>query len=229
MAPQSLRKRLSLSARAAMRLAHGWTQQQAADEWGLRWPDRLKDKKWFSYQERWPNGGRPPSLGDLDKLAQLYQCAVTDLLTDLDYGDLDPAAAAEPTSGTPMTPSWTSHRAHQDSDGIEAGRRGGTVEILDDLAQMATWSSPGAELATTTAADIAAMGAFSAAFQVADRKLGGGALYEPVARYLRDEVAPRLLAAIGGAAEAESFAAAASLTLDPPIGFGGWGRRRVWP
>lgn len=88
-----LRGRLSVSARAAMRLAHGWTQQQAADQWGLRWPDRPKDKKWFSYQECWPNGGRPPSLGDLDKLALLYQCSVTDLLADLDYGDLDPATS----------------------------------------------------------------------------------------------------------------------------------------
>jgi transcriptional regulator with XRE-family HTH domain len=88
-----LRGRLSVSARAGMRLAHGWTQQRAADEWGLRWPDKPKDKKWFSYQERWPNGGRAPSLGDLNKLAQLYQCTVTDLLTDLDYSDLDPAAS----------------------------------------------------------------------------------------------------------------------------------------
>ena len=97
----TLRRELSVSARAAVRLAHGWTQQQAANEWGLRWPDRPKDKKWFSYQERWPNGGRPPSLGDLDKLAQLYQCAVTDLLTDLDYGDLDPLADRQaPVSST---------------------------------------------------------------------------------------------------------------------------------
>jgi transcriptional regulator with XRE-family HTH domain len=87
-----LRGQLSVSARAAMRLAHGWTQQRAADEWELRWPDKPKEKKWFSYQERWPNGGRAPSLADLNKLAQLYQCAVTDLLTDLDYGDLDPLA-----------------------------------------------------------------------------------------------------------------------------------------
>ncbi|MGH2370683.1 MAG: hypothetical protein ACRDI2_21105, partial [Chloroflexota bacterium] len=88
-----LRSELSVSARAAMRLAHGWTQQRAAEEWGLRWPDKPKDKKWFSYQERWPNGGRAPSLADINRLAQLYQCAVTDLLTDLGYGDLDPAAS----------------------------------------------------------------------------------------------------------------------------------------
>jgi transcriptional regulator with XRE-family HTH domain len=91
----TLRAQLSVSARAAMRLAHGWTQQQAADEWELRWPDRPKDKKWFSYQERWPNGGRPPSLADLDRLAQLYQCAVTDLLTDLSYQHLDPATRSD--------------------------------------------------------------------------------------------------------------------------------------
>ena len=93
---ETLRRELSVSARAAMRLAHGWTQQQAAEQWGLRWPERPKDKKWFSYQERWPNGGRPPSLGDLNRLAQLYQCTVTDLLTDLDYQMVDSAARDAP-------------------------------------------------------------------------------------------------------------------------------------
>jgi transcriptional regulator with XRE-family HTH domain len=83
-----------------MRLAHSWTQQQAADEWERRWPDRPKDKKWFSYQERWPNGGRAPSLSDLHRLAQLYQCAVADLLSDVSYSDLDPLAEARQLSDT---------------------------------------------------------------------------------------------------------------------------------
>jgi transcriptional regulator with XRE-family HTH domain len=115
-----LRGELSVSARAAMRLAHSWTQQQAAEQWGLRWPDRPKDKKWFSYQERWPNGGRPPSLDDLHKLAQLYQCALADLLTDLDYQDLDLAtnAVEEPArASSPVEPTAVSSSRSPGRDG----------------------------------------------------------------------------------------------------------------
>ncbi len=77
------RERFSVNARTALRLAHGWTQQQAADEWTKRWPDDPKTFKNFSYWEQWPSGnGYEPSLGVLARLAELYQCAVADLLAD---------------------------------------------------------------------------------------------------------------------------------------------------
>ena len=78
-----LRERFGVNARVAMRLAHGWTQQRAADEWTKRWPDDPKMAKNFSYWEQWPSeSGYEPSLGVLTRLAQLYQCAIADLLLD---------------------------------------------------------------------------------------------------------------------------------------------------
>src|SRR5262245_36992579 len=44
-----LRSRHGVNARAALRLAHGWSQRQAAEEWNARWPDDLKSAKNFSY------------------------------------------------------------------------------------------------------------------------------------------------------------------------------------
>jgi transcriptional regulator with XRE-family HTH domain len=74
--------------RVALRQAHGWSQPQAADRWNARWPDDPKTFKSFSYWEQWPAPtGHPPSLDTLDRLAQLYECRITDLLTDCaDYG-----------------------------------------------------------------------------------------------------------------------------------------------
>ncbi len=81
--------------RVALRLAHGWSQPQAAARWTARWPDDPKTFKNFSYWEQWPGPtGHSPSLETLDKLAQLYECKMTDLLADCrDYG-------ARPPGGT---------------------------------------------------------------------------------------------------------------------------------
>ena len=77
------RERFGVNARVALRLAHGWTQQRAADEWTNRWPDDPKTFKNFSYWEQWPSvSGYEPSLDVLTRLAELYQCAVVDLLVD---------------------------------------------------------------------------------------------------------------------------------------------------
>lgn len=85
-----LRERYSYNARAAIRLAHGWSQQQAANEWNRRWPNELKVAKNFSYWETWPESGHAPSLRTLDRLAQLYGCCTSDLLADIsDYRHLD--------------------------------------------------------------------------------------------------------------------------------------------
>ncbi|MGH3775886.1 MAG: hypothetical protein ACRDRR_09135 [Pseudonocardiaceae bacterium] len=92
----ALQQRYRLNARVAFRYAHGWSQRQAADEWNQRWPDELKTFKTFSYWELWPSStGHAPSFGNLGKLAELYECAVSDLLGDLaDFRHLDTAAGS---------------------------------------------------------------------------------------------------------------------------------------
>ncbi|HEX5189226.1 MAG TPA: hypothetical protein VFW16_06785 [Streptosporangiaceae bacterium] len=74
--------------RVALRQAHGWSQPQAAERWTELWPEDPKTFKNFSYWEQWPGQtGHSPSLDTLDRLARLYECKVTDLLTDCqDYG-----------------------------------------------------------------------------------------------------------------------------------------------
>lgn len=69
--------------RVAFRLAHDWSQRQAAEAWNQRWPADMKTFKNFSYWEQWPaTTGYAPSLEVLARLAELYQCSVADLLTD---------------------------------------------------------------------------------------------------------------------------------------------------
>nr|WP_232425559.1 helix-turn-helix transcriptional regulator [Pseudofrankia inefficax] len=80
-----------LNARLAFRLAHGWTQDQAARQWTARWPADPKNDKAFSYWESWPaRGGRAPSPDTLRRLAELYLCRPGDLLDGFDYSALDP-------------------------------------------------------------------------------------------------------------------------------------------
>jgi hypothetical protein len=95
--------------RVALRQTHGWSQPQAAARWTARWPDDPKTFKNFSYWELWPGGtGHAPSLGTLDRLAQLYECSVTDLLADCgDYSSPQvPRRAAAPsrTGHAPLSP-----------------------------------------------------------------------------------------------------------------------------
>lgn len=80
------RQRYNVNARVALRLAHGWSQRQAADLWNERWPAEPKTFKNFSYWENWPSKtGYAPSLDVLGRLAELYECCVGDLLVD--YAD----------------------------------------------------------------------------------------------------------------------------------------------
>ena len=87
------RSKYRVNARVAFRLARSWSQRDAADEWNRRWPDEPKTLKNFSYWELWPSStGHEPSLAVLDRLAQLYDCSVSDLVADLsDYRDQDSA------------------------------------------------------------------------------------------------------------------------------------------
>jgi hypothetical protein len=79
----ALRERHGINARVAFRWAHGWSQSQVADAWCERWPDDPKTFKSISYWERWPESGHAPSLSTLDRLAQLYECNIADLVEDL--------------------------------------------------------------------------------------------------------------------------------------------------
>jgi hypothetical protein len=87
------RARYGVNARVAIRLAHCWSQEQAAAEWNRLWPADPKTFKNFSYWELWPSQtGHAPSLDTLTRLAEMYQCSVADLLADCpDYRSLDPA------------------------------------------------------------------------------------------------------------------------------------------
>jgi hypothetical protein len=79
-----------LNARLAFRLAHGWTQDDAARAWSARWPSDPKSGKSFSYWESWPAaGGRAPTPAILRRLAELYHCRPGDLLDGVDHGALD--------------------------------------------------------------------------------------------------------------------------------------------
>jgi hypothetical protein len=100
----ALQQRYRINARIALRYAHCWSQRRAADEWNRRWPDELKTFKAFSYWEQWPGStGHAPSFDNLSRLAELYECAVSDLLIDLpDFRHLDKSKSRNPAGpGTP--------------------------------------------------------------------------------------------------------------------------------
>jgi hypothetical protein len=92
------RSRFRVNGLVAMRLAHGWSQRDAADEWNRRWPDDIKTFKNFSYWENWPSPtGYAPSLVVLGRLCELYECAITDLLSGgADFRHADPFFGANP-------------------------------------------------------------------------------------------------------------------------------------
>jgi len=63
--------------------SHGWSQRLVAEAWSARWPDDQKTFKNISYWEQWPGStGHAPSLESLERLACIYECSVSDLLSD---------------------------------------------------------------------------------------------------------------------------------------------------
>lgn len=99
-----LRDRYCVNGRVAMRLAHGWGQADAAAAWNHRWPDEPKTFKNFSYWENWPSRtGYTPSLIVLNRLSELYECDVSDLLADWGSYRCRDAAAADESADEPPT------------------------------------------------------------------------------------------------------------------------------
>src|SRR5438105_4798404 len=92
----AFRHQYGVNARCAFRLAHGWSQREAANRWNAWWPADPKTFKSFSYWEVWPGPtGHMPSFDVLTKLAELYECAVADLVVDCpDFRHRDPAHRA---------------------------------------------------------------------------------------------------------------------------------------
>lgn len=93
------RKRYGVTMLAALRMVRDWSQRDAAEQWNRRWPDDLKTYKTFSYWEVWPAPtGHAPSLSVLARLAELYECSVSDLLSDYaDFRSSDNAHLAADT------------------------------------------------------------------------------------------------------------------------------------
>jgi hypothetical protein len=90
-----IRERYQVNARVALRWAHGITQAEVAIEWCARWPDDPKTDQNVSTWERWPESGHEPSVRTLGRLAEIYQCDLSDVVADLGrYRHLDPANAA---------------------------------------------------------------------------------------------------------------------------------------
>jgi transcriptional regulator with XRE-family HTH domain len=100
----TLRDRYGVNARLAVRTARGWSQAEVAAEWTRRWPDDPKTFKSVSYWENWPGPtGHAPSLVVLDRLAQVYECDVAELLA----GWGEHAEPGNPRNGAePETLAW---------------------------------------------------------------------------------------------------------------------------
>lgn len=116
---EALQRDHSLGALQSMRVAHDWTLRDVVLRWQDQWPDQkpLTINR-LSGWECWPASGHPPALPELAKLAELYECDVTDLVAGLaDFSHLDAypqdvdrrdflvgAAASAALTATPLLP-----------------------------------------------------------------------------------------------------------------------------
>jgi hypothetical protein len=127
---RDLQHRHRLNALLAFRLAHGWTQEEAARRWNERWSGESPPKtgKNFSYWEAWPaRGGRAPSHKTLLRLAELYLCRPGDLVDGEDFGARD-------TGSDEGGPGAAGEHAGAAAPAGEDGEDGGGGGDGDDLA-----------------------------------------------------------------------------------------------
>jgi hypothetical protein len=97
---RELRGRYSVNPRAALRLAHRWSQNDAARHWNTRFPDDPKTFKSFSYWEQWPGAsGHAPAVEVLHRLAALYECGIGHLLEDWSSHERDDDNYGRPPGG----------------------------------------------------------------------------------------------------------------------------------
>jgi transcriptional regulator with XRE-family HTH domain len=87
---EEIADREKVNMRVAHRLAHDWSQEEVARLWSIRWPNESRTGWTISMWERWPDGGRQPSLETLGQLALLYRADVAALICDMHkYSQLD--------------------------------------------------------------------------------------------------------------------------------------------
>jgi transcriptional regulator with XRE-family HTH domain len=183
-------RRWGLTYLQAFRLAHGWSQEEAAKHYNSTWsPERPLSGKHISYWEMWPSkSGKEPSLRRLSQLAEVYECTVSDLLRDLGSKKERPVPAR-----------------HDDLD----RRTGDSDRAVDHLFPLAPSSTmAGVQTEETDDSDLAAM----RAFRTADLQVGGGQLYATVLSYLHAAVAPRLFGTAKADCGQSIFTAAGALT-----------------
>lgn len=98
-----LAQRWDLSHLQAFRLAHGMSQEQAAERYNARWqPPRPLTGKHISYWEMWPaQTGKQPPLNKLRMLAEVYECTLSDLLAE---HSLDDTASHPPADRAHLSP-----------------------------------------------------------------------------------------------------------------------------
>jgi transcriptional regulator with XRE-family HTH domain len=134
-----------VNARVALRVAHGWSQGDVADQWNERWPDDPKSFKSISYWERWPaDSGYAPSLEVLTRLAEIYACHLTDLLRDIgDHRGADPVHRAR--SELARLPAVVTTGEQERTQGTN-GDVGASQAALRDLAKRIE-NSPAQEVA----------------------------------------------------------------------------------
>ncbi|MEV7552292.1 hypothetical protein AB0N89_22010 [Amycolatopsis sp. NPDC089917] len=135
--------RYGVNRRAAMRMVHDWSQRDAADQWNARWPADPKTFKNFSYWELWPSPtGHAPSLDVLGRLAELYECSVSDLLDDCaNFRSTDPAYRNKKNELSRISKGVVS--SSDDGEARDLGELISTLELTDvnELARLAAeWS-----------------------------------------------------------------------------------------
>ncbi|HWE91772.1 MAG TPA: hypothetical protein VG317_20080 [Pseudonocardiaceae bacterium] len=134
-------QRYHVNLRAALRMVHDWSQRDAADQWNHRWPAEPKTFKNFSYWELWPAPtGHAPSLGVLTKLAELYECGVSDLLADCgDFRSRD--AAHRDTRQLAELPQLVTDSTHNDVPQVkDLLRRLESIDVHELANLTASWA-----------------------------------------------------------------------------------------